>query len=39
MPKIPGINQRDAFRAFQKLGYHIARESGYIIMSNGRFVS
>ena len=23
-------------RVFQKLGYHIARESGHIIMSNGR---
>jgi hypothetical protein len=28
MPKIPGITQRDAGRVFQKLGYHIARESG-----------
>ena len=36
MPKIPGISQRDAVRAFQKLGYHIARESGHIIMSNGK---
>ena len=23
-------------RVFQKLGYHIARESGHIIMSNGK---
>jgi predicted RNA binding protein YcfA (HicA-like mRNA interferase family) len=36
MPKIPGISQRDAVRAFQKIGYHIARESGHIIMSNGK---
>jgi predicted RNA binding protein YcfA (HicA-like mRNA interferase family) len=36
VPKIPGINQRDAVRAFQKIGYHIARESGHIIMSNGK---
>ena len=36
MPKIPGISQRDAARAFQKIGYHIARESGHIIMSNGK---
>jgi len=36
MPKIPGISQRDAVRVFQKLGYHIARESGHIIMSNGK---
>jgi predicted RNA binding protein YcfA (HicA-like mRNA interferase family) len=36
MPKIPGINQRDAVRVFQKIGFHIARESGHIVMSNGR---
>ena len=36
MPKLPGISQRDAVRVFQKLGYHIARESGHIIMSNGK---
>jgi predicted RNA binding protein YcfA (HicA-like mRNA interferase family) len=36
MPKIPGIRHRDAVRVFQKLGYHIARESGHIIMSNGK---
>jgi predicted RNA binding protein YcfA (HicA-like mRNA interferase family) len=36
MPKIPGINQRDAVRVFQKLGYHIARESGHLILSNGK---
>ena len=36
MPKLPGIRHRDAVRVFQKLGYHIARESGHIIMSNGK---
>lgn len=36
MPKISGISQRDAVRVFQKLGYRIARQSGHIIMSNGR---
>ena len=36
MPKLPGISQRDAVRVFQKLGCHIARESGHIIMSNGK---
>jgi len=36
MPKLPGISQRDAVRVFQKLGYHIARDSGHIIMSNGK---
>lgn len=36
MPKLPGIRHRDAVRVFQKLGFHIARESGHIIMSNGK---
>ena len=36
MPKLPGISQRDAVRVFQKLGYHIARDSGHLIMSNGK---
>ncbi|MDB6058706.1 MAG: putative periplasmic or secreted lipoprotein [Verrucomicrobiales bacterium] len=36
MPKLPGISQRDAVRVFQKLGYRIARESGHIIMTNGK---
>jgi predicted RNA binding protein YcfA (HicA-like mRNA interferase family) len=36
MPKLSGISPRDAVRVFQKLGYRIARESGHIIMSNGK---
>jgi predicted RNA binding protein YcfA (HicA-like mRNA interferase family) len=36
MPKLPGIRHRDAVRVFQKLGFRIARESGHIIMSNGK---
>ena len=36
MPKIPGINQRDAVRVFRKLGFKVARESGHIVMSNGK---
>ena len=36
MPKIPGISQRDAVRVFQTLGYRIARQSGHIVMSNGK---
>jgi predicted RNA binding protein YcfA (HicA-like mRNA interferase family) len=36
MPKLPGISQRDAIRVFAKLGYRIARESGHIVMSNGK---
>jgi len=36
VPKIPGISQRDAIRIFEKLGYRIARQSGHIIMTNGK---
>jgi len=36
MPKLPGISPPDAVRVFQKLGCRIARESGHIIMSNGK---
>lgn len=36
MPKIPGVSQRDAVRVFMKLGFKIVRESGHIIMSNGK---
>jgi predicted RNA binding protein YcfA (HicA-like mRNA interferase family) len=36
MPRIPGIRHRDAVRVFERLGYRIARESGHIIMSNGK---
>ncbi len=36
MPKLPGIRQRDAVRVFEKLGYRIARESGHIVMTNGK---
>ena len=35
MPKLPGVNHRDAIRVFQKLGYRIARQSGHIVMTNG----
>ena len=36
MPKIPGIRQQDAVRVFEKLGFRIARQSGHIIMTNGK---
>ncbi len=36
MPRIPGVSQHDAVRVFQKLGYRIVRQSGHIVMSNGR---
>lgn len=36
MPKLPGVSQKEAVRVFQKIGFHIARESGHIVMSNGQ---
>jgi len=36
MPKLPGISQKDAVRVFESLGYRIARQSGHIVMTNGR---
>jgi hypothetical protein len=35
VPKIPGINHRDAVRAPQKAGFRIARESKHIVMTDG----
>ena len=36
MGKLPGINHTDAVRAFQKAGFEIVRQSGHIIMFDGR---
>jgi predicted RNA binding protein YcfA (HicA-like mRNA interferase family) len=35
MPKIPGVNHRDAVRYLQKAGFRVVRESKHIIMSDG----
>ncbi len=35
MPKIPGVNHRNAVRALKKAGFRIVRESKHIIMSDG----
>lgn len=36
MPRLPDIGQRDAVRVFEKLGYRIVRQSGHLVMSNGK---
>jgi predicted RNA binding protein YcfA (HicA-like mRNA interferase family) len=36
VPKLPGISQREAIRVFEKLGYRIARQSGHVVMTNGK---
>jgi len=35
VPKLPGINHKEAVRAFQKAGFKIIREGKHISMSNG----
>ncbi len=35
MPKLPGVNHRDAIRAFEKLGYRVKRQSKHVIMTDG----
>ena len=36
MPKIPGVNHRDAVRALEKAGFTIVREGKHIVMSDGQ---
>ncbi len=36
MPKLPGINHKQAVRAFQKAGFRVIREGKHISMSDGR---
>jgi predicted RNA binding protein YcfA (HicA-like mRNA interferase family) len=38
MPKLPGISQQDAVRVFTKLGFQVKRQSGHIIMSDGKCI-
>lgn len=35
MPSLPGVNHLQAVRAFEKVGFWIARESKHIIMTDG----
>jgi predicted RNA binding protein YcfA (HicA-like mRNA interferase family) len=36
MPSIPGISARTAVRALQKVGFRVVRQSGHVIMSDGK---
>jgi len=36
MPKLPGISHQDAVRVFTKAGFQVKRQSGHIIMSDGK---
>jgi predicted RNA binding protein YcfA (HicA-like mRNA interferase family) len=35
MPKVPGVNHRDAVRALEKAGFRIIREGKHIVMTDG----
>jgi predicted RNA binding protein YcfA (HicA-like mRNA interferase family) len=35
LPKLPGIHHLKAVRAFEKAGFHVARQSGHIVMTDG----
>ena len=35
MPKLPGVNHRDAVRALEKVGYWVARQGKHIVMTDG----
>ena len=36
MPRCPGINHRQAIRAFGKIGFRVVRESRHVVMTNGQ---
>lgn len=36
MPRLPGVNHRDAVRALEKAGFRIAREANHVVMTNGQ---
>ena len=35
MPKLPGVNHQRAIKAFQKVGFWIARQGKHVTMTNG----
>jgi predicted RNA binding protein YcfA (HicA-like mRNA interferase family) len=35
VPKIAGVNHRDAIRALEKAGFRVAREGKHVVMTNG----
>ena len=35
MPKIPGVNHRDAIRALEKVGFAVARQGKHVVMRRG----
>ncbi len=35
MPKIPGVNHKDAVRALEKAGFRVARQGRHVVMTDG----
>ena len=35
MPRLPGVSHRQAVRAFEKAGFHVAREGKHVVMTDG----
>ena len=35
MPTLPGVNHRDAIRAFGKVGFRVARQGKHVTMTDG----
>ena len=35
MPRIAGVNHRDAVRALEKAGFRVVRESKHVVMTDG----
>lgn len=38
MPKLPGINHQRAVKAFQKVGFWVARQGKHITMTDGKHI-
>jgi len=35
VPKIPGVNHRDAVRALKKAGFRVVRQGKHVVMTDG----
>ena len=38
MVRVPGVHHSDVVKALQKAGFHVARQSKHIVMTDGRHV-
>ena len=38
MVRVPGVNHLDVVKALQKAGFHVARQSKHIVMTDGHHV-